>query len=60
LENICKEQAARIDELNQLVEKLKGEKELNSIIVYQESKQTEHAEDDNNSMKDEYKVHSCL
>ncbi|PNX71721.1 kinesin-like protein KIN12B-like [Trifolium pratense] len=57
LENICKEQAARIDELNQLVEKLKGEKELNSITVYQESnKQTEHAEDDNNSMKDEYKL----
>ncbi|WJX64872.1 hypothetical protein P8452_49602 [Trifolium repens] len=57
LENVCKEQAARIDELNQLVEKLKGEKELNSIIVYQESnKQTEHAEEDNNSMKDEYKL----
>ncbi|KAL5101230.1 hypothetical protein RYX36_005557 [Vicia faba] len=57
LENVCKEQAARIDELNQLVEKLKGEKELNSIVVYgqEKSKQTEQAEKDNNSLKDEYK-----
>ncbi|WJX31560.1 hypothetical protein P8452_19977 [Trifolium repens] len=31
LENVCKEQAARIEQLNQLVEKLKGESNLNSI-----------------------------
>ncbi|KAG5138459.1 hypothetical protein AAZX31_08G313800 [Glycine max] len=43
LENVCKEQAARIEQLNQLVEKLKGEKELDSIIMY-------------NSMKDEEKL----
>ncbi|KAJ1441294.1 P-loop containing nucleoside triphosphate hydrolase [Sesbania bispinosa] len=36
LENVCKEQAARIEQLNQLVEKLKGEKELNSIAVYRQ------------------------
>lgn len=44
------------------VEKLKGEKELNSIIVYgkESSKQAEHAEEDDNSLKDEYKVHACL
>ncbi|AET00644.1 putative plus-end-directed kinesin ATPase [Medicago truncatula] len=47
LENVCKEQAVRIDELNQLVEKLKGEKELNSIVVYgkESSKQAEDAEE---------------
>ncbi|CAK8538887.1 unnamed protein product [Lathyrus sativus] len=59
LENVCKEQAARIDELNQLVEKLKGEKELNFIAVFgqEKSKQTENAEEDNNSLKDdEYKL----
>ncbi|KAK7256290.1 hypothetical protein RIF29_29731 [Crotalaria pallida] len=56
LENICKEQAARIEELNQLVEKLKGEK--HSIIVYgQESnKKTKHEEEYNNSQKDEDKL----
>ncbi|RZB51211.1 kinesin-like protein KIN-12F [Glycine soja] len=43
LENVCKEQAARIEQLNQLVEKLKGEKELDSITMY-------------NSMKDEEKL----
>jgi hypothetical protein len=44
------------------VEKLKGEKELNSIGEYgkKSSKQAEHAEEDNNSLKDEYKVHACL
>ncbi|XP_017408795.1 kinesin-like protein KIN-12F [Vigna angularis] len=42
LENVCKEQAARIEQLNQLVEKLKGERELNSITMC-------------NSMKDEEK-----
>lgn len=44
------------------MEKLKGEKELNSIVVYgqEKSKQTEQAEEDNSSLKDEYKVHSCL
>ncbi|XP_045825037.1 kinesin-like protein KIN-12F [Trifolium pratense] len=31
LENVCKEQAARIEQLNQLVEKLKGENNLNSV-----------------------------
>ncbi|KAK7316822.1 hypothetical protein RJT34_00563 [Clitoria ternatea] len=34
LENVCKERAARIEQLNQLVEKLNGERELNSITVY--------------------------
>ncbi|XP_027930694.1 kinesin-like protein KIN-12F [Vigna unguiculata] len=43
LENVCKEQAARIEQLNQLVEKLKGERELNSITMY-------------NSMKDDEKL----
>ncbi|KAL2956349.1 hypothetical protein AAZX31_18G078700 [Glycine max] len=43
LENVCKEQAARIEQLNQLVEKLKGEKELDSVTMY-------------NSMKDEEKL----
>lgn len=44
------------------VEKLKEEKELNSIIVYgqESSKQIELAEEDNNSVKDECKVHCCL
>ncbi|QCE01788.1 kinesin family member 15 [Vigna unguiculata] len=54
LENVCKEQAARIEELNQLVEKLKGEKELkSSIIVYdpERNKQTRHEE--NNLLNDE-------
>ncbi|KAL2322763.1 hypothetical protein Fmac_027142 [Flemingia macrophylla] len=46
LENVCKEQAARIEQLNQLVEKLKGEKELNSITVYGQCEEY-------NSMKDE-------
>ncbi|MCI01406.1 kinesin-like protein KIN12B-like, partial [Trifolium medium] len=31
LENVCKKQAARIEQLNQLVEKLKGENNLNSV-----------------------------
>ncbi|XP_058788075.1 kinesin-like protein KIN-12F [Vicia villosa] len=31
LENVCKEQAARIEQLNQLVEKLKGEKSMSSM-----------------------------
>ncbi|KAG4935398.1 hypothetical protein JHK85_050317 [Glycine max] len=43
LENVCKEQAARIEQLNQLVEKLNGEKELDSVTMY-------------NSMKDEEKL----
>ncbi|KAL9316712.1 hypothetical protein ACSQ67_017713 [Phaseolus vulgaris] len=54
LENVCKEQAARIEELNQMVEKLKGEKELqSSIIVYdpERNKQTRHEE--NNLLNDE-------
>ncbi|TKY57366.1 Kinesin protein KIN12B [Spatholobus suberectus] len=56
LENVCKEQAARIEELNQLVEKLKGEKELkSSIIVYESNKQTRH-EEEYNSLKDEDKL----
>jgi len=44
------------------VEKLKEEKELNSIgeCGKKSSKQAEHAEEDNNSLKDEYKVHACL
>ncbi|CAL0335095.1 unnamed protein product [Lupinus luteus] len=46
LENVCKEQAARIEQLNQLlVEKFKGENELNSIVGYGQR-------DDYNSMKD--------
>ncbi|XP_020224344.1 kinesin-like protein KIN-12F isoform X1 [Cajanus cajan] len=58
LENVCKEQASRIEELNQLVEKLKGEKELKSSIIVcdQESnKQTRHVEE-YNSLKDEDKL----
>ncbi|XP_014505122.1 kinesin-like protein KIN-12F isoform X1 [Vigna radiata var. radiata] len=54
LENVCKEQAAKIEELNQLVEKLKGEKELqSSIIVYdpERNKQTRH--EDSNLLNDE-------
>ncbi|KAK7320334.1 hypothetical protein VNO77_29723 [Canavalia gladiata] len=54
LENVCKEQAAKIEELNQLVEKLKGEKELkSSIIVFgqENNKQTGQAEE-YNSLKD--------
>ncbi|ESW18576.1 hypothetical protein PHAVU_006G052700 [Phaseolus vulgaris] len=43
LEIVCKEQAARIEQLNQLVEKLKGERDPNSITVY-------------NSMTDEEKL----
>ncbi|KAE9584110.1 putative plus-end-directed kinesin ATPase [Lupinus albus] len=83
LKNVCKEQAARIEELNRLVsgfmtlvyyvsdldftlltmwicpggEKLKGEKELDSVIVYESNKQTKH-EESNNSQKDENKVFS--
>ncbi|KAK7305206.1 hypothetical protein VNO77_43107 [Canavalia gladiata] len=49
LENVCKEQATRIEQLNQLVEKLKGQKELNSIIV-------DGPHEEYNSMKDEDKV----
>ncbi|KAF1894727.1 hypothetical protein Lal_00021019 [Lupinus albus] len=46
LENVCKEQAARIEQLNQLVvEKFKGENKLNSIVGYGQR-------DDYNSMKD--------
>ncbi|CAL0307367.1 unnamed protein product [Lupinus luteus] len=56
LENVCKEQAARIEELIRLVEKLKGEKELNSVIVYESNKQTKHEEECNNSQKDENKL----
>ncbi|KAK7387142.1 hypothetical protein VNO78_27677 [Psophocarpus tetragonolobus] len=41
LENVCKEQAARIEQLNQLVEELKGERELNSITVYDSMKDEE-------------------
>ncbi|KAG5081718.1 hypothetical protein AAZX31_02G279200 [Glycine max] len=58
LENVCKEQAARIEELNQLVEKLKGEMEVkSSIIVYdpESNKQTRH-EEEYNSLKDEDKL----
>ncbi|KAE9614756.1 putative plus-end-directed kinesin ATPase [Lupinus albus] len=55
LKNVCKEQAARIEELNRLVEKLKGEKELDSVIVYESNKQTKH-EESNNSQKDENKL----
>ncbi|XP_057434191.1 kinesin-like protein KIN-12F isoform X2 [Lotus japonicus] len=49
LENVCKMQAARIEQLNQLVEKLKEGKELNSITVYSQCKEY-------NSMKDENKL----
>ncbi|KAJ1392519.1 P-loop containing nucleoside triphosphate hydrolase [Sesbania bispinosa] len=57
LENVCKEQAARIEELNQLVEKLKGDKELNSITVYcQESNKQIGHEEKYNSLKDENKL----
>ncbi|TKY46982.1 Kinesin protein KIN12A [Spatholobus suberectus] len=49
LENVCKEQAATIEQLNQLVEKLKGEKELNSVTVYGQCEEY-------NSMKDEEKL----
>ncbi|XP_027368604.1 kinesin-like protein KIN-12F [Abrus precatorius] len=58
LENVCKEQAAKIEELNQLVEKLKGEKELkSSIIVYdQESNKQSRQEEEYNSLKDEDKL----
>ncbi|KAF1890333.1 hypothetical protein Lal_00013587 [Lupinus albus] len=58
LENVCKEQAARIEELNQMVESLKGEKELDSVIVYgqKNSKQTTHQEEHNNAQKDEEKL----
>ncbi|CAL0317445.1 unnamed protein product [Lupinus luteus] len=57
LENVCKEQEARIEELNQLVESLKGEKELDSIIVYgqENSRQTKY-EEYNKSQKDEDKL----
>ncbi|XP_019435654.1 PREDICTED: kinesin-like protein KIN-12F isoform X1 [Lupinus angustifolius] len=55
LENVCKEQAARIEELNRLVEKLKGEK-VDSVIVYESNKQTKHEEECNNSQKDENKL----
>ncbi|RDX65045.1 Kinesin-like protein KIN-12F, partial [Mucuna pruriens] len=48
LENVCKEQAARIEQLNQLVKELKGEKELNSINVYGQCEEY-------NSLKDEEK-----
>lgn len=76
LENVCKEQASRIEQLNQLVmrfclpelrlwlilhlltiwvcvqvEKLKGDKELNSISMHGQCEEY-------NSMKDENKV-SC-
>ncbi|XP_015973087.1 kinesin-like protein KIN-12F [Arachis duranensis] len=52
LENVCKEQAARIEELNQLVEKLRGEKGFNSVIVNgQDSiKETGKGEDYYNSL----------
>ncbi|KAI4307920.1 hypothetical protein L6164_031045 [Bauhinia variegata] len=55
LEDVCKEQAASIEELNKLVEKYKGEKELNSIVVYgqETNKQTEC--EGYNSLKDEDK-----
>ncbi|CAJ1963967.1 unnamed protein product [Sphenostylis stenocarpa] len=43
IENVCKGQAARIEQLNQLVENLKGERELDTITLY-------------NSMKDEEKL----
>ncbi|XP_019460526.1 PREDICTED: kinesin-like protein KIN-12F isoform X4 [Lupinus angustifolius] len=58
LENVCKEQEARIEELNKLVESLKGEKELDSIIVYgqESSRQTKHEEEYNKSQKDEDKL----
>ncbi|XP_027344064.1 kinesin-like protein KIN-12F [Abrus precatorius] len=49
LENVCKEQAAKIEQLNQLVEKLKGEKELNSIAFYGQREEY-------NSIKDEGKL----
>ncbi|KAK7385998.1 hypothetical protein VNO78_32020 [Psophocarpus tetragonolobus] len=59
LENVCKEQAARIEELNQLVEKLKGEKELkSSIIVYGQEGGNKHSnhEEEYISLKDEDKL----
>ncbi|CAL5202289.1 unnamed protein product [Lathyrus oleraceus] len=49
LENVCKEQAARIEQLNQLVDKLKGEKNLNSTSMPGQC-------DEYNSMKDENKL----
>ncbi|KAK7288513.1 hypothetical protein RIF29_01974 [Crotalaria pallida] len=45
LESVCKEQAARIEQLNQLVDKLNGKNEQNSIIAYGQREEY-------NSMKD--------
>ncbi|KAL2316687.1 hypothetical protein Fmac_030563 [Flemingia macrophylla] len=58
LENVCKEQAARIEELNQLVKKLKEEKELKSSIIVcdQESNKKTRHEEEYNSLKDEDKL----
>ncbi|ESW14365.1 hypothetical protein PHAVU_008G274700 [Phaseolus vulgaris] len=54
LENVCKEQAARIEELNQMVEKLKGEKELqSSIIVYDPERNKQTRQEENNLLNDE-------
>ncbi|KAK7310364.1 hypothetical protein RJT34_07833 [Clitoria ternatea] len=56
LENVCNVQAAKIKELNQLVEQLKLEKEQKSSTVYGQasSKHTIHEED---LLKDEDKDH---
>ncbi|KAI9115666.1 hypothetical protein K1719_013335 [Acacia pycnantha] len=56
LEIICKEQRDRIEQLSQLVEKYKGEKEINSIIVYDEDTDRHIKDDESNSLKDKEKL----
>ncbi|KAF7815945.1 kinesin-like protein KIN-12F isoform X1 [Senna tora] len=56
LEIVCKEQRARIDQLSQLVEKYKGEKDLNSIVVYGQEGNEQTTNEEYNSLKDEDKL----
>ncbi|XP_028769300.1 kinesin-like protein KIN-12F [Neltuma alba] len=56
LEIICKEQRDRIEQLSQLVEKYKGEKEINSIIVYDEATDRKIKDEEYNSLKDQEKL----
>ncbi|KAK4275368.1 hypothetical protein QN277_018462 [Acacia crassicarpa] len=56
LEIICKEQRDRIEQLSQLVEKYKGEKEINSIILYDEDTDRRIKDEESNSLKDKEKL----
>ncbi|XP_054818065.1 kinesin-like protein KIN-12F isoform X2 [Prosopis cineraria] len=56
LEIICQEQRSRIEQLSQLVEKYRGEKEINSLIVYDQEIDRQIKDEEYNSLEDKDKL----